>query len=348
MTHASPRLAVLGAGHVGSTLARVAAEAGFDVSIAASGDPTEIALITQVLAPGAEPRWAADAVPGRRRGRARDPAAPVPDVRPGSRRGKIVVDAMNYWPPIDGVQAMFDDDRYGSSEIVARRLARSTVVKTFNHIGYHELESERRPPGSPDRRALGVAGDDPAAVATVTAIVERIGYDAVAIGLAARRSRLRAGRARVRRLAQPRPSSCWPSGRRPPPDAPTTSHQSEKRTTMNAPTRPVPARPRPRHLRRRRPTTSTARPLSHAADDPQTSSSRACSPTRSASTSSASASTTPTTSRCPRPTSCWARSPRAPSASGSARPSPCSAPTTRSGSSSATRRSTPSPAAAPR
>jgi hypothetical protein len=61
--------------------------------------------------------------------------------------GKIVVDAMNYWPPIDGVQEMFDDDRYGSSEIVARRLAGSTVVKAFNHIGYHELESERLPPG---------------------------------------------------------------------------------------------------------------------------------------------------------------------------------------------------------
>jgi predicted dinucleotide-binding enzyme len=84
---------------------------------------------------------------------------------------------------------MFDDDRYGSSEIVARRLARSTVVKAFNHIGYHELESERRPPGDPDRRALGVAGDDPVAVATVAAIVDRIGYDVITM------DSLRAGRA---------------------------------------------------------------------------------------------------------------------------------------------------------
>ena len=67
---------------------------------------------------------------------------------------------MNYWPPVDGVVEMFEDHRYGSSEIVQRRLASSTVVKTLNHIGYHELDDERRPAGSPDRRALGVAGDD--------------------------------------------------------------------------------------------------------------------------------------------------------------------------------------------
>lgn len=57
-----PRIAVLGAGHVGPVIARVALEAGYQVSIAASGDPEKIELIVQVLAPGAEPRWAAEAV----------------------------------------------------------------------------------------------------------------------------------------------------------------------------------------------------------------------------------------------------------------------------------------------
>jgi predicted dinucleotide-binding enzyme len=92
---------------------------------------------------------------------------------------KIVIDTMNYWPPVDGVQELFEDPRHGSSELVARRLRRSTVVKTLNHIGYHELEGERRPIGSPERRALGVAGDDPDAVAQVSTLIERIGYDVV-------------------------------------------------------------------------------------------------------------------------------------------------------------------------
>jgi predicted dinucleotide-binding enzyme len=59
--------------------------------------------------------------------------------------GKLVVDAMNYWPPVDGVEELFDDARYGSSELVQQRLDRSTVVKTLNHIGYHELDADVQP-----------------------------------------------------------------------------------------------------------------------------------------------------------------------------------------------------------
>ena len=72
---------------------------------------------------------------------------------------------------------------------MARRLPGSTVVKALNHIGYHELEDRARPAGDPDRRAAGVASDDPAAAATIARVVDRIGYDPVRLGS------LRAGRA---------------------------------------------------------------------------------------------------------------------------------------------------------
>jgi len=78
------------------------------------------------------------------------------DIDPASLDGKLVVDAMNYWPVSVGVLEPFEDR--GSSEVVARRLAGLAVVKALNHIGYHELEDRARPPGAPDRRA--VAGDD--------------------------------------------------------------------------------------------------------------------------------------------------------------------------------------------
>jgi predicted dinucleotide-binding enzyme len=173
-----PRIAVLGAGHVGPVIARVAIDAGYDVTIAASGDPERIALITRVLAPGAEPRWAADAVADSDVVVLAIPAHKFATFDPGLVAGKIVVDAMNYWPPVDGVQELFEDQE-GSSEIVQERLDRSTVVKTFNHIGYHELDDERRPVGSRERRALGVAGDDADAVNVVADVIERIGYDTV-------------------------------------------------------------------------------------------------------------------------------------------------------------------------
>jgi predicted dinucleotide-binding enzyme len=183
-----PRIAVLGAGHVGPVIARLAVDAGYQVAIAASGEPERIALITQVLAPGAEPRWAADAVEESDVVVLAIPAHKFAAFDPVLVAGKLVVDVMNYWPPVDGVQPLFEDDEHGSSEIVQHRLDRSTVVKTLNHIGYHELDEERRPVGSPQRRALGVAGDDRGAVDVVADVIERIGYDTV------RLDSLRAGR----------------------------------------------------------------------------------------------------------------------------------------------------------
>jgi predicted dinucleotide-binding enzyme len=183
-----PRIAVLGAGHSGPVIARAAVEAGYHVSIAASGDPGRTALIARVLAPGAEPRWAADTVADADVVILAIPIHRFAAFDPALVAGKLVVDVMNYWPPVDGLQAMFEDHTHGSSEIVQERLAESTVIKTLNHLGYHQLDEERRPEGSPERRAVGVAGDDPDAVNVVADIVERIGFDTV------RLDSLRAGR----------------------------------------------------------------------------------------------------------------------------------------------------------
>jgi 8-hydroxy-5-deazaflavin:NADPH oxidoreductase len=98
-------------------------------------------------------------------------------LEPGLLDGRLVVDAMNYWPASDGMLEQFEHG--GSSEIVARGLAGSTVVKALNHIGYHDLEDWARPKGAPDRMAAGVAGDDPGAVTAVADLIDRIGYDPV-------------------------------------------------------------------------------------------------------------------------------------------------------------------------
>jgi hypothetical protein len=180
------RLAVLGAGHAGPVIARLASRAGYPVAIATSGDPEDIALIAELLIPGAQPRWASDAVADADIVVLAIPLHRFGDLDPGLLTGKLVVDAMNYWPASDGVLTAFEDG--ASSEIVARRLAGSAVVKALNHIGYHELEDRARPAGAPDRQAAGVAGDDPAAVAAITGLVGRMGYDPV------RMESLRAGR----------------------------------------------------------------------------------------------------------------------------------------------------------
>jgi 8-hydroxy-5-deazaflavin:NADPH oxidoreductase len=180
---ATPKIAVLGAGHVGPVIARLALDAGHQVAISTSGNPGDLTLVTQLLIPGAEPRWAADAI-----AEADIVVLAIPLHRflrmdPDALSGKLVIDAMNHWPPTDGrLPPPFGDEEIGTSEVVAERLNNATVVKTLNHVGYHELESYARPHGSGDRRALGIAGDDPEAVATVSGFIDRIGYDAVPVG----------------------------------------------------------------------------------------------------------------------------------------------------------------------
>ena len=186
MTH-SHRLAVLGAGHVGPVIARLAIKAGYPVAIATSGDPEDIALITEMIIPGAQPRWAGDAVADADIVVLAIPLHRFLDIDPALLDGKLVIDAMNYWPASDGV--LKPSKTAEAARSWPGGWPGSTVVKALNHIGYHELEDRARPPGAQDRRAAGVAGDDPAAAATIAALIDRIGYDPV------RLATLRAGRA---------------------------------------------------------------------------------------------------------------------------------------------------------
>src|SRR6266480_117185 len=77
---------------------------------------------------------------------------------------------------------MFQNQGLSSSQIVQRQLGQSTVVKSLNQIAYQDLEDGRRPAGSPDRHALGVAGDDAEAAQAVGEVIDSIGYDPVFLG----------------------------------------------------------------------------------------------------------------------------------------------------------------------
>lgn len=174
-------IGILGAGKVGTGVARQALLAGYRVLIAASGDPKDIELIAQIMAPGAVPATAAQAMEEADLVVLSVPLHKFRTLDPAALAGKHVIDTMNYWRDTNGDMPELEDAP-SSSEMVLAHIPGARLAKALNHIGYHELELDARPAGAPDRRALAVATDDGGTRALVLEFIERLGFDAVDAG----------------------------------------------------------------------------------------------------------------------------------------------------------------------
>jgi hypothetical protein len=176
------RLGIVGAGKFGITLARAAIASGYDVAISGSGPADEIALTVDVLAPGARAATTDEVV---RHADLIVLAVPTHRFRELPRdlfAGKIMIDAMNYWQPVDGDDPEVAGAPDGTSAIVQERFPSARVVKSLNQLGYHQLEENQRARGAIDRIAIGAAGNDRLAVREVMRLLDRLGFDPVDAG----------------------------------------------------------------------------------------------------------------------------------------------------------------------
>jgi predicted dinucleotide-binding enzyme len=189
------RIGIIGAGHIGGTLAALFSEAGFEIGISNSRGPETLRGLVESLGDKACAMTADEAgafgdlvvvsVPfGRFR---KVPAKPLD--------GKIVIDTNNYYPQRDGSFDELDRGRTTSSEMLQEHLPGSRVVKAFNTLPSARLRSSGRPSGAPDRLGIPIAGDDQLAKRAVARLIEQVGYDAVDVGELAAGRRLQPGSA---------------------------------------------------------------------------------------------------------------------------------------------------------
>ncbi|KUL94134.1 NADP oxidoreductase [Bosea sp. WAO] len=181
MREVATTIGILGAGRVGTALARRAVAAGYDVQVATAKPAAEIALLLEIMVPGARADEAEAVIAASDIVILALPLSKYRALRPELFTGKVVVDAMNYWAPTDGVIPVFEGAR-SSSEVVQDHLTGAQLVRSFNHMGYHEIDEAARPAGDPHRRALALAGDDAQARDLVAGFIDRIGFDPVDAG----------------------------------------------------------------------------------------------------------------------------------------------------------------------
>jgi hypothetical protein len=175
-------IGIVGAGHIGSQIARLAVANGYNVVISNSRGPETLSELVNELGPKAR---AATVIEAARAGDIVVVTIPLKNYRSvpvEPLAGKIVIDTNNYYPERDGHIPELDNESTTTSELLQKHLPASKVVKAFNHIYAAELTTHGQPAGTKNRRALVIAGDDKDAKATVTHLLDEFGFDTVDAG----------------------------------------------------------------------------------------------------------------------------------------------------------------------
>ncbi|TDN90658.1 NAD(P)-binding domain-containing protein [Microbacterium sp. BK668] len=175
-------LGIIGAGHIGSALARGLTARGYDVVIANSRGPETLSALVEELGPRARAGTAEDAAAAADVAVVTVPLKAYQDIPVAPLAGKIVLDTNNYYWERDGRIAELDDKRATTSGLLQEHLPESKVAKAFNHITASQIGTDGTPAGTPGRRALATSSDNPEAVEFVTGLYDEFGFDTVDVG----------------------------------------------------------------------------------------------------------------------------------------------------------------------
>ena len=179
----------IGSGQIGSTVARLAIEAGHQVVLSNSRGPETLADTAAELGPRASAATSGEAAAAGDIVVVTVPVKAFPNLPAAPLAGKTVIDTCNYGPErdghipeLDGHIPELDGSSLTSSELLLRNIPDAMIVKAFNNIFFKHLLSLARPAGAADRSYLPIAGDSAPAKAAVTEFIESLGYSVVDAG----------------------------------------------------------------------------------------------------------------------------------------------------------------------
>ena len=172
-------IGIIGAGEVGSQIARAAIKNGYEVVIANSRGPETLKDLIDELGPSARAATAADAAEAGDFIVVAVPLKLINNMPVEQLAGKILIDTNNYMPWRDGHFPMIDSGEKTVHELRQEQLPTSKVAKAFTHIQADRLFISSKPTGVPDRHALSVSSNFPEAVELVTRLYDQFGFDTV-------------------------------------------------------------------------------------------------------------------------------------------------------------------------
>ncbi|MGN6440282.1 MAG: NADPH-dependent F420 reductase [Arthrobacter sp.] len=175
-------IGIIGAGHIGSQVARKAVELGYDVVISNSRGPETLQDLVAELGPKARAATSAEAAAAGDFAVVTVPLKNYKDVPVEPLAGKIVIDTNNYYWERDGRIPALDNGEATTSGMLQEHLPQSKVAKGFNHIMAKDITTDGTPAGTENRRALATASDHPDAAELVTRLYDEFGFDTVNVG----------------------------------------------------------------------------------------------------------------------------------------------------------------------
>jgi len=175
-------LGIIGAGNIGSQLARLGVANGYDVVVSNSRGPATLDGLIAELGPRSRAALPAEAAAAGDLVIVTIPLHAIDTLPLPELAGKLVIDTNNYYPQRDGNIVALDEETTTTAEMLQDLLTESRVVKAFNHIYAADLTTDGLPAGAENRRALVIAGNGPEAREVVTALLDDFGFDTVDLG----------------------------------------------------------------------------------------------------------------------------------------------------------------------